>query len=257
MSILNFLQPRDRSDRDGEPEADVVERTVRNGVPAPGDILLLEFVAADPGQMPFRYQATVQTVGARRILVTDLKPLSTGAPANPFAAKISSVRVTYNRGSGLYRFDTAPVQFGREWALERPKTVIRIERRGYFRIMLEAPTVFTIEDGSADSRRPGRISNLSAGGVLLVSPVPLAEGQRIRVGVPTGKDGAPVDVVADVLESYSRFERGRPCFVTRARFVTAGSEAVHVDTREEIIAYIFEQQRLMLKTRRLIENTYS
>ena len=252
MSILSLFRSRNDFRVVDEADGVVVEQVKRNGTPEPGEVLMLDVAPTDPLRLPARYEATVVAVKLGKILLGPLQSLVPGNHQNVQLSKLGVITVTFARGTSVFRFEGTPVAVGRNWALQRPRKVQRIERRGYFRMMLESPTVYRLENGAADGRMPGCIGNISAGGLLLETSVPLAKGQRIRVSVPTGKAGVPVDVAADVLEAFARVERGKTVHLSRARFVTGGSQAVHIDTREEIVAYIFEQQRHMLRVRKLM-----
>jgi c-di-GMP-binding flagellar brake protein YcgR len=205
-------------------------------MPVPGENLLLEFV---------------KIVGLRRIMIEDLAPLTPGAPVNPFVVKLSTITVTYCREGTMFRFDAQPVQCGNEWAIARPKRISRFERRGHFRMLMESSTAFRMSSGPPEKRYPARIVNLSAGGALLVTRSALTPGDRISVIIPVGKDGTPTYIAADILETLNRPEPERKGFLARARFVTGGSQAVSPETRDGIMKFIFEQQRLMLRARKL------
>ena len=253
MSIFsNFHFPARRSAPLSEsPE---IERLTRYGTPVAGDVLVLEFVPEDASTLPLRYQTTVLAVGLRRLGVGPLRALVPGQPPNPFAMRRTKIRVSYARGSSLYRFEGRAVQCGREWTLVRPQKVLRIERRSYYRMMVETNTYYRRPGDPRDMKTYGRISNMSAGGLLLMTATLLVSGERIVVGVPAGRSGGFVDVAADVLEAAARTERGRTAYMARLRYAASGSDAITFDLREEIVAYIFEQQRLMLRTRKLMRS---
>ncbi len=234
-----------------EREGHANPRNSKSGMPVPGETLILEFVPREAGTLPARYHAAVKVVGLRRIMLDDLKPLTPGAPANPFVVKLTTITVTYNRGGTLFRFDAQPILCGHEWAIARPKRISRFERRGYYRMLMESSTAFRLSSGPPEKRYPARIVNLSAGGALLVTRSALPPGERIRVIIPVGKDGTPTYLAADILESLNRPDTERAGFLARARFVTGGTQAVSQETREGIMKYIFEQQRLMLRARKL------
>ncbi|MDR3707926.1 MAG: PilZ domain-containing protein [Capsulimonadaceae bacterium] len=252
MSILSFFHFKKTPASKTIP-SDEVEHSTRYGTPVAGDVLMLEFGPENSPAIPARYQATVQGVGLRRLVIGPVRPLVPGLPANPFISKHQLIRVSYSRGTALYRFEGHPVPCGKEWALARPKRVMRIERRSYYRMMVETNTYFRQVTDPRDAKIPGRINNLSAGGLLLVTPHALTAGQRIWVALPAGKSGGFVDVAGDVLEALVQSDHGRVIHMARIRYVATGVMAIHPDTREEIVAYIFEQQRLMLRTRKLMQ----
>ncbi|HEY3328632.1 MAG TPA: PilZ domain-containing protein [Capsulimonadaceae bacterium] len=250
-SISFFNYNGDNITPSQEREGYVHPRGDKSDQPVVGDVFVLEFVPYDSGTLPSRYQAVVKVVGIRRIMLGPLKALTPGAPPDPFVVRLSSITVTYNREGTLFRFEGRGVQCGREWAIARPHRIMRFERRRDFRMLMQTPTAYRIDGDEADKRYPARIVNLSAGGVLLVTRTSLTPGQRILVIVPVGKQPIPTYLAVDVIDSFNRPEPERIGFHARARFATGGSQAVGSETREGIMQYIFEQQRLMLRARKL------
>lgn len=252
MSIFSFFGIKPHQAESAE-SSDESEHVTRYGCPVAGDVLVLEFIQDDKSNVPPRYQATIEAVGLRRLMLGPIRPLVPGLPSNPFVTKRQAIRVTYSRGSTLYRFDARPIPCGRDWALLRPRRVVRIERRGYYRMMVETPTSYKLIGDSKELKLSGRIANLSAGGLLLCTPTEIRIGQRIMVAVPVGKSGYVVDIAGDVLDTSVHVDRGRASYMARVRFVSTGQLAICPETREEIVTYIFEQQRLMLRTRKLMQ----
>jgi hypothetical protein len=88
---------------------------------------------------------------------------------------------------------------------------------------------------------------------MLSTSKPIAAGTRALVRVPTGKDGAPLDVVAETLDCRSTTQGRSSAYLIRFRF--PGPPTLSNDDRESIITYIYEQQRMLLRLRRLIRQT--
>jgi c-di-GMP-binding flagellar brake protein YcgR len=123
--------------------------------------------------------------------------------------------------------------------LNRPPWVEKIQRRAYFRAPIEAPT-------SVTARTPNdpdgvtlacTITDLSAGGIRLVSPKPLEIGTALVLRAPTAED------------ALTRFEaRVRTC----EPICAAGDrwalgcefERTDEDTRQRVLAYCFDLERL-------------
>ena len=192
--------------------------------------------------------ARVRAVGLRRLFLDAAEPLS----LPPHAPLV----VSFLRGDTLYRFETrliGPVR-GAAFAVARPRQVVRVQRRQFYRLSLESPTTFRplSEDGRRDvaGPLPARLVNLSGGGALLAAAKPMPAGLGVAVRVPSGVEGYPLDVEAEVLDCQVAARGASRVYLIRLRFY--GPPRLSPEDREAIIAHIFQQQRLMLKGRKLL-----
>ena len=133
----------------------------------------------------------------------------------------------------------------------RPRIVTRVQRRQYYRLPLQSPTTFRVR-GSTGSTDPlaARLVNLSGGGALLASPKPVPGGLRVLVRVPTGKEGELIEVESEALDCRVASQGPARVYLVRLRF--PGPPTLTEEERESIVAYIFEQQRILLRNRRLL-----
>ena len=108
------------------------------------------------------------------------------------------------------------------------------------------------EDGRRDvaAPLPARLVNLSGGGALLAAAKPVPAGLGVAVRVPAGVEGHPLDVEAEVLDCQVAAQGAARIYLIRLRFFDPPRLAP--EDREAIIAHIFQQQRLMLKGRKLL-----
>ncbi len=192
------------------------------------------------------YQARVRAVGMRRILMDTDE--ASAIPRGPLT-------LFYARGDALYHFVTRPIGPARRGALTVvfPRQVVRLQRRQFYRMPLESPTVFRVlsPDGRLNSEPvPARLINVSGGGALLSSPRPLPSGVEVSVRIPSGKAGEAIPIDAEVLDSHVATQGPSRVYLLRLRFF--GSPRLTDEDREEVIAFIHEQQRIMLRTRKLL-----
>ena len=210
------------------------------------------------------YFAKVKSIGARRIVLqmedeTQASEVHAGASTGLALSNKTAVLVTYDRGEALYHFQTFVAGDPRdsEIIVSRPREVTRVQRRNYYRLPLQAPTTFRLlePDDRAIMSSPmaARLVNLSGGGAMVSTNKPIAAGTRALVRVPTGKDGAPLDVVAETLDCRSTTQGRSSAYLIRFRFF--GSPTLTAEDRESIISYIYEQQRILLKLRRMLRQT--
>jgi len=210
------------------------------------------------------YFAHVRGIGPRRIVVQMEDQASAAAvraetSTGTALSSRQTVLVTYDRGEALYHFEAIVFGDPREGQLilSRPREVTRVQRRNYYRLPLQSPTTFRLLEPDERSISTGpmaaRLVNLSGGGAMLSTNKPIAAGTRALVRVPTGKDGAPLDVVAETLDCRSTTQGRSSAYLIRFRFF--GSPTLTQEDRESIISYIYEQQRVMLKLRRMMRQT--
>lgn len=207
------------------------------------------------------YFAQVRAVGPRKIVVEMEDAASADAVQAEASASLSlsnrsNVLVSYDRGEALYHFQSRVVSPPRDAliTLPRPREITRVQRRNYYRLPLQAPTIFRLLEPDdhfiSSAPMPARLVNLSGGGAMLSTTKPIAAGTRALVRVPSGRDGAPMDVVAETLDCRSTTQGRASAYLIRFRF--PGPPALSTEDRESIISYIFEQQRILLRLRRLI-----
>jgi c-di-GMP-binding flagellar brake protein YcgR len=214
-------------------------------MPQPGEAVQLQTEPPAGGTL---YGAQVRAVGFRRLFLEAAGKL----PLPPRAP----LTLTFVRGDALYRFETrlvGPVR-GAGLAVARPRRVVRIQRRQYYRLPFESPTVFRLlaQDGRPDGGgpTPARLVNLSGGGALLSCARPVPAGLSVSVRVPAGVEGDPLNVEAEVLDCHVASQGASRVFLVRLRFYDP--PRLDPADREAIIAHIFQQQRLMLKGRKLL-----
>jgi len=254
MSIFSLFHQR--GDLSSQELADIgvtMKQAKRLGLPSVGDSLMLEVVPGDLSSMPSRYYANVKVSTSRHLILDDLRTIPSSSN-NPILTRLEPIQISFMRGDTLYRVFGHPFPMGRNWAIARPASVTKIERRGAYRIMLEMPTTFRFDGERFDMNRQARISNLSAGGMLLVTNTEVNPMQRIIVMTPVGQGNTGVELAADVLETRLEIGAEKNRYYVRTRFVSEGSQAISNEERELIIHYIFEEQRLMLKARKLTAN---
>ena len=210
------------------------------------------------------YFANVRSIGPRRIVLQmEDQPAAAAVQAEMSKglalSEKATILVSYDRGEALYHFHAHVVGDSRDSqiTLSRPREVTRVQRRNYYRLPLQSPTTFRLlePDDRSISSAPmaARLVNLSGGGAMLSTNKPIAAGTRALVRVPTGRDGAPLDVVAETLDCRSTTQGRSSAYLIRFRFF--GSPTLTNDDRESIITYIFEQQRVLLKLRRMLRQT--
>lgn len=194
------------------------------------------------------FGARVRAVGMRRIFLDLLDEAD--LPAR------TPLTVSFARGDALYQFETRVVGVARAGSVTVafPRQVVRLQRRQFYRLPLEAPTTFRVlsEDGRVDSAPyAARIVNLSGGGALLsVHKPPIPPDITVVVRIPTGREGYSLAVEAEVLECRVASQGASRVYLARLRFFAA--PRLSEEDRDAIIAYIHEQQRLMLRTRKLL-----
>ncbi len=120
--------------------------------------------------------------------------------------------------------------------MARPRVVTRLQRRQFYRLPLQSPTTFRVR-GETGRTAPlaARLVNLSGGGALLASAKPVPGGLRVVVRVPTGKNGALLDVEADALDCRVATQGLSRVYLVRLRFL--GPPHLTDEERDEIVAY--------------------
>lgn len=202
------------------------------------------------------YQATVRALGLRRIFLESAEAVSPYEDTDdaPALSARTPVTLSYARAESLYRCETRVVGPARPgaFAVARPRVVTRIQRRHFYRLPLQAPTTFRVQgEQSRTPALPARLVNLSGGGALLAAAKPVPGGLSVTVRVPAGKSGEPMmEVEAQSLDCRVSTQGLSRIYLVRLRFL--GPPQLTEDDRDEIVAYIFEQQRLMLRTRKLL-----
>jgi c-di-GMP-binding flagellar brake protein YcgR len=236
-------------------------RDQRAPLPEVGELVRLQTSAiADLGV----HFARVRTVGPRKIAVEMEDPGSADAVQAEASTGIalsnrSTVLVSYDRGEAMYHFQSRVAGPVRDSliTLVRPREITRVQRRNYYRLPLQSPTIFRLLEPDprsiASTPMAARLVNLSGGGAMISTSKPIAAGTRALVRVPSGRDGAPIDVPAETLDCRSTTQGRSSAYLIRFRF--PGPPALSNDDRESIISYIYEQQRILLRLRRLIKQS--
>lgn len=229
----------------------------RAPLPEPGDTVRLHAHTTHAGAEVGVYEARVKAVGLRRILLEspqtmghseDGTPALTGALPPRTALTLSFV---FN--DNLYQCETrvvGPAKAG-TLAVIRPRLVTKVQRRQFYRLPLQSPTTFRVRGESGSTAPvPARLVNLSGGGALLASGKPVPSGLRVLVRVPAGRQGDLLDVESDALDCRVATQGLARIYLIRLRFL--GPPHLTEEDREEIVAYIFEQQRMLLRNRKLL-----
>jgi c-di-GMP-binding flagellar brake protein YcgR len=204
------------------------------------------------------YHARVRALGLRRILLDspEAAPADDGglASASPLPPR-TALTLSFVCDDVLYQCETRVVGPARSGtlAVARPRVVTQVQRRQFYRLPLQSPTTFRVRgDGGSTSPVPARLVNLSGGGALLAAPKPVLGGLRVSVRVPTGKQGDLLEVEGDVLDCRVASQGPARIYLVRLRFL--GPPSLTETERDEIVAYIFEQQRLLLRSRKLLRS---
>jgi len=207
------------------------------------------------------YQARVRAIGPRRILLESRETAAAHSEdSREDSAALTSalpprtpLTLSFVCNDNLYQCETrvvGPAKAG-TLTISRPRIVTKVQRRQFYRLPLQSPTTFRVrgESGST-SPVPARLVNLSGGGALLASGKPVPSGLRVLVRVPTGKQGDLLDVESDALDCRVASQGLARIYLIRLRFL--GPPDLTEEDREEIVAYIFEQQRMLLRNRKLL-----
>ncbi len=157
------------------------------------------------------------------------------------------VTVSYWSPAGAYTFKArvsgvspggVPLLF-----LEEPEEVQRVQRRSFLRVPAALPVTFSIlediEQLPAPEVHQGETVDISGGGVLLRSPVPLREGDYLELEVTVPKRGT-LGVVGRVVRVQEKKGAKGPEFYAGVDFVVI-AEA----DRDKIVGFVFERQREM------------
>jgi c-di-GMP-binding flagellar brake protein YcgR len=228
-------------------------------LPQSGDTLLIEFLLASPCSANLLYKARLRSCGLRRVFADSLKPMIAEEPAIEEVAKPQTPAIiSFVQNDILFRFETIVVASsqlsGETTAISfaRPKFVTRIQRRRFYRVPIETATSFYCTSGERASELiTGRILNLSAGGLLLATNREVPDGSQVVVRVPMGRDGFPTDVKAEALECLPSHGK-LASFHIRFRFDNGKDLELSDEEQEGINHYLYEQQRMMLRVRRLM-----
>ncbi len=226
-------------------------------LPEPGDIVRLHVHMAHAGAEVGVYEARVKAVGLRRILLESpqtMSPSEDGVPALTSALPPrTALTLSFVCGDNLYQCEThvaGPAKTG-TLAIVRPRLVTKVQRRQFYRLPLQSPTTFRVRGESGSTPPvPARLVNLSGGGALLASGKPVPSGLRVLVRVPAGRQGDLLDVESDALDCRVATQGRAHIYLIRLRFL--GPPHLAEEDREEIVAYIFEQQRMLLRNRKLL-----
>ena len=227
-------------------------------LPDVGDTVRLHAETNHTGAGVGFYEARVKAVGPRRLLLESPQTLShaaeDGAPALTSALPPrTALTLTFICGDNLYQCEThvvGPAKAG-TLAVIRPRIVTKVQRRQFYRLPLQSPTTFRVRGESGSTAPlPARLVNLSGGGALLASGKPVPSGLRVLVRVPAGRQGDLLDIEADALDCRVATQGLARIYLIRLRFL--GPPHLTEEDREEIVAYIFEQQRMLLRNRKLL-----
>lgn len=228
-------------------------------LPQADDTLLIEFRPTVPRSASLLYKARLRATGLRRLVADSLRPMAPEGPAIEEIAKVGvPAVVSFVQSDVLYRFDTnvvANALLAGEMttvSFSRPRNVTRIQRRHFYRVPVEVSTSFYPLSGEQTGElTSGRILNLSAGGLLLLTLRDVPAGTKVMMRVPIGRDGFPTDIKAEVLECIPAHGKVAG-YHARFRFDNGQDLKLSEDEQEGINHYLYEQQRMMLRVRKLI-----
>ena len=227
-------------------------------LPEVGDIVRLQAEThnASIGAEVGVYEARIKAVGLRRILLESPETAVPGEGPLPLTSALpprTALTLSFVWGDNLYQCETrvvGPAKTG-TLAVCRPRIVTKVQRRQFYRLPLQSPTTFRVRGESGSTMPvPARLVNLSGGGALLASGKPVPSGLRVLVRVPTGRMGDLLDVESDALDCRVATQGLAKIYLIRLRFL--GPPHLTEEDREEIVAYIFEQQRMLLRNRKLL-----
>jgi hypothetical protein len=205
------------------------------------------------------YHARVRALAPRRLVFDSPEAIAPVGASEEESAPLTGLPVrtplllSFLRADEMYQCETRAVGPPRAGLLvvARPRVVTRVQRRQFYRLPLQSPTTFRVRGEYAHTDPvAARLVNLSGGGALLSAPKPVPGGLRVRVRVPTGQNGALLEVDGDVLDCRVATQGLARVFLVRVRFL--GPPLLSEEERDAIVAYIFEQQRLLLRTRKLL-----
>jgi c-di-GMP-binding flagellar brake protein YcgR len=230
--------------------------------PAPlvGETLNIEPFYSENGYSATRFDAVVTHVGLMSISAehkSDDPSIENAATYTPKSG--TAVVATFVREYQLYSFESAVQKAGitplsSTIVLSRPKRVVKVQRRFFYRVPMETRTTFRLRRLGAypEDRLPASIINISEGGMLITTGTPLQQGALIEFRIPAGVDGDDFDVVAEVLDSSTDLGSRYESTIARLRFDGSAAVGLTDALREKLVKYLFEQQRLMLQARRLL-----
>ncbi len=141
-----------------------------------------------------------------------------------------------------YGFSTRVRGYGRDRVvlllLARPREILRLQRRKYFRVPVEIPVDFRVrEDSSAEtSLLSGVIRNISSGGVLLmVSQDAVPEGKELRLTFSLNSEISLTEIPGKIV----RVEETRPGkkYEYGVEFID-----VHNRLRDIIMRFVFSRE---------------
>ncbi len=175
--------------------------------------------------------------------------------------KLNSVVVaSFFREESLYSFESVIKEYGRNndrettIVLGRPKRIVKVQRRFFYRVPVETRTTYRplMAGFPGEEKIPAKIVNISEGGMLIATNGRISEGSLITVMVPAGHDAEAMEVCAEVLQVTDDFNAKQETTVARLRFDGSDRVMLADEHRKQLVTYLFEQQRLMLQARRLL-----
>jgi hypothetical protein len=171
--------------------------------------------------------------------------------------------IVFIRANGLFRFISGlrrswPTAFGEMLVVDGPRSVDHLQRRREVRQPIRVTTRIRTNGQAGFTRGENVwIVDLSAVGAKIECSSPLRHGDILSIDVPVGKEGAIETVRALVLDCVGALdsgESGSSRFSARLEFDDDESVRLPLHIRDEIATYVFEQQRLALKIRKLISS---
>ncbi len=202
-----------------------------------GEVVRLQVGGRSDGSVSL---AKVNAIGLRRIFL-DLED-NTPLPRQPLT-------LFFDRGDALYHFETRIVGPARRNAIAVawPRKIVRLQRRHFYRLLLETPTTFRLLSAVGTTAPVvARLVNLSGGGALLAVGKPLPAGLAASVRIPSGKAGELISVDAETLDCHVTTQGNARVYFARLHFLPMPDR-----DREAIVEFIHEQQRVLLRSRKM------
>jgi c-di-GMP-binding flagellar brake protein YcgR len=229
-------------------------------LPNSGEQISIERTFPDTELIASGCHAVVKKTGLRTVVAEHTPSCETSDSELPLPRLNSSVVATFFRDDVLYSFESVVQRYiprtngTTTIVLRRPKRVVKVQRRFSYRIPVETRTCYRLRNplGLMGEVHGAKIVNISEGGMLIETAGELPENALVTIDVPSGNDGEAMSVVAEVLEVREVLTLNQHKKIGRLRFDGGDRVQLTKDERDLLVRYIFEQQRMMLQTRRLL-----
>jgi c-di-GMP-binding flagellar brake protein YcgR len=223
-------------------------------LPHAGEEIFIQQTYSDTGFGAPRYPALVRQMGIRSMTAEYV-----GTDTGSLPQLHTNVVASFFLNDQLYTFESVVQKYrttasGAMVYLQRPRRVIKVQRRFSYRVPVETRTTYRFQWPGPSFPEPlhAKIVNLSEGGMLITTNGPVYENAMVTINVPCGKEGDTMDVTAEILEVKEDPSLRQETKVARLRFDGSNKVSLTDQQRTGIVTYLFEEQRLMLQARRLL-----